>query len=235
LTYGNLFKETSHYRGEVVHVEGRLRRLRRWDPPAQGVAEGMRAYYEGWIFLSTDLYGPNAPLCIIFTELPDGLETAEKMERNVAFDGYLFKRYAYQSGDAKAGHHREAPMLIGHAPVVQGGELAEISPTVLFSPLMTGVLLFIGAAILLIVFLGWWWQRGDHQVRHRLADASARRFVEGVSENVAALPVETVPSGITAQTPDQTGDRGPRLEEEKDRPSSSIPGPRSSILDPPPN
>jgi hypothetical protein len=206
LAYVNLFNETSHHRGEVVHVEGRMRRLIRYDPPAQGVAVGMRDYFEGWIF-NPDLYGPNGAICIIFTELPDGLQPAEKMDRRVAFDGYLFKRYAYKSGDArKATQHREAPLLIGHAPVVRAALPEEASPTVLFTPLMLGVLVFIGAALVLIVFLGWWFGRGDHKVHHRLADASAQRFVDELAAQEAAaaaqaatpVPAGPAPTGITA-------------------------------------
>jgi hypothetical protein len=225
LAYVNLFKETALYRGEVVHVEGRMRRLVRYTPPAGGVAAGMRAYYEGWIF-NPDLYGPSAAVCVLFTELPEGLDPAEKMDKRVAFDGYLFKRYAYQSGDVKAGKHREAPLLIGHAPIVKE-DPAELSPTATFGPLMYAVLIFFGVAILGVILLGWWLQRGDRQMHHRLADASARRFVEEVDENNrAAIAAEPVPMALPVNPDEKSNGNGhpqPEVRSQKSEVSKDSP------------
>jgi hypothetical protein len=245
LGYANLFNETSHHRGEVVHVEGRMRRLIRWDPPAQGVAVGMRDYYEGWIF-NPDLYGPNGAVCVIFTELPDGLQPAEKMDRRVAFDGYLFKKYAYKSADArKTTQHREAPLLIGHAPVVRDlvGDV-EASPTVLFTPLLLGVLIFIGTALALIIFLGWWFGRGDQKVHHRLADAAAQRFVDELAgqdapplaELANPPPTGPAPTGITAGPEEKNNGNGHQESGVRSQESGAgpllPPGPRPLASDP---
>jgi hypothetical protein len=196
LGYSNLFHDTRMYRGEVVHVEGRMRRLTRRDTAMPNlVAEGIHAYFEGWIF-NPDLYGPRATVCVLFTELPEGLAPAEKMDRRVAFDGYLFKRYRYESADAKAGHAREAPLLIGHAPVVGKVEAGvESSPTAMLSPLMYGLLIFFGAAILLVILLAWWLQRGDQRVHRQLADASAQRFVDQIADEVGPASLRVEPGG----------------------------------------
>jgi hypothetical protein len=236
LAYTNLFNETAQHRGEVVHVEGRMRRLIRYEPPAQGVAVGMREYFEGWIF-NPDLYGPSGAVCVIFTELPEGLQPAEKMDRRVAFDGYLFKRYAYKSGDArKATQHREAPLLIGHSPVVRP-DAAEMSPTVTLTPLLIGVLVFIGVALLGVIFLGWWLQRGDHKVHHRLADAAAQRFVDELNAEAARasdpaplVPAGPAPTGITARPEEMSnGHHQPEVRGERP-PADSEPGTRNPEL-----
>jgi hypothetical protein len=60
LTYAQVFAEPRLYRGEVMHIEGRLARLARLDPPAAAQAGGVGDLYEAWIF--HDAYGLN-PFC----------------------------------------------------------------------------------------------------------------------------------------------------------------------------
>src|SRR5439155_7593130 len=54
LTFAHLFgPERAKYRGELVHVEGRLRLLRRYDPPESlpEEVEKITDLYEGWVFI----------------------------------------------------------------------------------------------------------------------------------------------------------------------------------------
>src|SRR5713226_353770 len=113
LTYANLFYESKLCRGKVVHFEGRLRRLIRFEPPGETKLDGVTDQYEGWVF-DPEIYGAN-PVCVVFTELPAGLEPRDKLDVRVSFDGYYFKKYRYKAAD----NWRDAPLLIGHTIIVK--------------------------------------------------------------------------------------------------------------------
>jgi hypothetical protein len=174
VTFVHLFEDPELYRGEVVHVEGRLTRLRRFEPTLEDRAQGIENVYEGWIF-DPDLYGAN-PMCLVFTDLPGGLQVGEKVDTPVAFDGYFFKRYRYKAGDG----WRDSPLLIGHSPVLlakqaaqpeeRGGGLTQNLITVFLSLLVGTVLVTVG--------LTWWYRRGDRHVRRRLAGTHEIDFKE---------------------------------------------------------
>src|SRR5260370_815927 len=124
VTFAHLFEEPSKYRGQVVHIEGRLGRLRRFDAPRIAVRQGVPVLYEGWIF--GDAYFSN-PYCVIATAVPKSIPLwqieqgktgqpkriwrGETLNHRVSFDGYFFKRYRYKAGDG----WRDPPLLIGPA------------------------------------------------------------------------------------------------------------------------
>jgi hypothetical protein len=175
LTYVHLFNEPSKYRGEVVHVEGRLKRLLKIDSPADARQAGVENLYEGWMF--SDLYGAN-PTCLLFTELPPGVKPGETVEYRIAFDGYFFKRYRYKAADNyKANEFRDAPLLIGKSfvltePIAVAAEAGWAESLV---PVFVALL---GGTLALIAGTTWWFRRSDKQVRSRLEGARAVTFVE---------------------------------------------------------
>ena len=176
LTYGHLFNEPRKYRGEVVHFAGRLKRVRRFDPPLMLVQAGVKDLYEGWLF-SSQVYGAN-PVCLVFTELPPGLKVAEETSDAVSFDGYFFKKYRYAAGDTGPGQAREVPLVIGHAPVVEeaaGTETVGTAWTWSHSMLVAVMGLVLGTLALGFI-LTWWFRHSDNRVRRRLA-AAPREFV----------------------------------------------------------
>src|SRR5262249_32086288 len=65
LTFAHLFEEPSKYRGQLIHVEGLLRRLRKFDTARLAAKEGVPVLYEGWIF---DADHGNNPYCVIVSE-----------------------------------------------------------------------------------------------------------------------------------------------------------------------
>src|SRR5205814_1139288 len=93
-----LTKPLTH-RGVVVHLEGDLRRLRRYDPPLMAQLNGIDNLYEGWVFEKDS----GDPWCIVFPELPTTnageppLEVGERLNRPISFDGYFFKAYGYNN------------------------------------------------------------------------------------------------------------------------------------------
>jgi hypothetical protein len=173
LTFAHLWEEPAKYRGQVVHIEGRLRRLRRFDAPRQAADEGVPTIYEGWIF--GDVYNSN-PYCVIVTEIPSSIPVREKIDdRWVAFDGYFFKRYRYQAGDSL----REAPLLIGRSMTLRSAPAeAEESPWSVSNLLGPAILASILATVLLVIGLSLWFRRGDRQFRSQLRKTSDARFVE---------------------------------------------------------
>src|SRR5262249_39498868 len=106
LTYAHLFEEPEKYRGEVVHYQGRLKRVRQFDAP-EFIRDYLPVIYECWLF-DLKVYGAN-PLGVLVTELPRGVPVKEQLDIPVTVDGYFFKRWRYQAGDG----WRDAPLLIG--------------------------------------------------------------------------------------------------------------------------
>ncbi|MBY0522149.1 MAG: hypothetical protein K2R98_02050 [Gemmataceae bacterium] len=113
VTYAQLYEDPGKYRGEPIHIAGRLRRLVKMDAPKGLANDGIKTLYEGWIFPEDD--GTN-PYAVIFTELPNGVETGEKTFYRVTCDAYFFKRYRYKSVNNDT---RDAPLLIGRTFALQ--------------------------------------------------------------------------------------------------------------------
>jgi hypothetical protein len=170
LTFAHLFgPERAKYRGELVHVEGRLRLLRRYDPPdtLRDGAWHISDLYEGWVFIED--YGKN-PYCVVVTELPGGLKPAEKLDLPVAVDAYFFKRYLYGARDGR----RLSPLLIGRTitPLAEpagqtGGNVVWAVPGAVLAATF-GVIGLTAAAGIAVV---WWFRRQDGWVRARLQRA----------------------------------------------------------------
>jgi hypothetical protein len=172
LTFAHLFEEPGKYRGQVVHIEGRLKRLRRFDAPRLAAKQGVPVIYEGWIF--GDAYFSN-PYCVLATANPDSIPLGDTIEHQVSFDGYFFKRYRYKAGDG----WRDAPLLIGHAvreraapnPASDtGGSFAAL--------LLPGLIAVVGATVLLVLCLNWWFRRSDRHIRPYMDLTRNARFVE---------------------------------------------------------
>jgi hypothetical protein len=175
LTFAHLFEEPWKYRGEVVHFEGQLTRIRRFDPPRffKGGAYGIDNLYEGWIF-SVDTNYVN-PLVAMFTELPPGLTVKEKTDKMVSLDGYFFKKFRYKDGEGKT---RDAPLLIGRTvrllktpPAI--GSVASFSKV-----LGTAFLGVLAVLVILTVALTWWYRKGDRRIHSVLAAAKPAVFTE---------------------------------------------------------
>src|SRR5437667_22632 len=67
VNWADMFREPWKFRGQVIPVSGKLKRLRRLDAPLPLQKEWIKVVYEGWVFTPT--YGSN-PVCVIFPDLP---------------------------------------------------------------------------------------------------------------------------------------------------------------------
>ncbi len=174
LTYAQVFAEPATYRGQVMHIQGRLGRLSRLDPPPLAQAQGVSDLYEAWIF--HDAYGLN-PFCALFTELPPALRDClgEKQlpqrDIEVAFDGYFYKKFRYKAADSKANTARDAPVFMGRTLQVLRLPAAAPEPDE-WGNHVIGV--FVGAVAVVIVAgitLTWWFRHSDSRVHRRLRAA----------------------------------------------------------------
>jgi hypothetical protein len=170
----HLWEEPTKYRAAIIHVEGILRRVRRYDPPRISRKDGVENLYEGWLTEA----GDNRNLwCLIFTDLPAGLEVGEKLQQEVAFDGYFFKLYAYPvEGEGGKKKWDAGPLLIGHAPVLKRPQPQDNATWSMTETLLPAFLGFVAAVIVLSLVVGWWFRRSDQRVRQRLAAARQPGF-----------------------------------------------------------
>jgi hypothetical protein len=171
LTYAHLFEEPAKYRGQIVHIEGRLRRLRKFDTNQEAANACVPVQYEGWIF---DEHAYGNPYCVVITKLPAGLELGDDIHHEVAFDGYFFKRYRYKAGDGL----RDAPLLIGRTLIVRPSAQGEPEAALSIPDwLLWSFLSLLIATFLVGIGLAWVFRRGDRQVRSRLEQNRNARFV----------------------------------------------------------
>jgi hypothetical protein len=172
LTYAQVFAEPGRYRGQVVHVEGKLKRLARLEPPLEARAQGVGDLYEAWIF--NDGYGLN-PFCALFTQLPAPLrdlvgENKIKSAVEVTFDGYFYKKFRYKAGDSRERTARDAPVFIGRTLAVPAAPPPEAPPPDDWGNQMMAVFVgIIAAAVAVVAGMTWWYRRTDERVRRRLA------------------------------------------------------------------
>ena len=123
--------QRKQYRGKVIPLEGELLRLRKIETPFQARPIGrpqVEWFYEGWVQT-----GGDTPVCVLFTDLPKGVEPNEiaKQHRFIRFNGYYLKRHRYPVGknpDPKARDKyiwRLAPFMIAPTFTVTTAPVAE--------------------------------------------------------------------------------------------------------------
>jgi hypothetical protein len=180
VTFAHMYSQTDRYRGKVIHLEGQLHRVVKYDEVPRGARDrGVLELYEGWIFLPTV---KSRPVCVIFPILPEGLEPADRMNRRVAFDGYLIYLYRYRSARDRD-PDLDTPLLIG--PTVRLEAEPPTADRPLASPaLIIGFISFVAAVVLLVVGLSWWFRRGDRQVRDHLTRMQAQRTVQMLEDDL---------------------------------------------------
>jgi len=192
LTYVHVYEQPDKYRGEIIHISGRLKRLISFDAPRSLERDGVKSLYEAWIF-PEEMY--SNPYCVVFTELPSTIKTGEDIKYQVECNAYVFKRYRYKAkGDASHSEiTRLCPLLLARSislqpiPAAPPGE-SEIW-TSGFAP--TLMILIVGLVVL-IIGLNWWFRRGDQVVRSRLPKTT---FVEPVHGEEPENPLQNQPSG----------------------------------------
>jgi hypothetical protein len=168
LGFRQLFENPEKYRGEVVHVEGRLRLVQRWEPPLMAREAGVPLMYEAAIF---DAASGDNPYIVFVMEAPEGVPLEQKVNEPATFDGYFYKKWRYKALDStKPTEYREAPLLIGRSLKVQKGAAATPPEEVLGWTTLLGVSLVavLSVAVVVMFALAFWLRRGDARVHDKL-------------------------------------------------------------------
>ena len=186
VTIADLMNEPRKHRGQVIHFEGEVRRIRHLDPPPMLEAKDIRDLYECWVF--DRQYGAN-PVCLVCSELPEGVTPGEKLKLMGSFDAYFFKVYGYESADSKPGHTREAPLFLGRSFQLPAHAKPGCEATTRSSGWKSWLVILLGFILctFALAFLGhWWFHRADRRVRARIREVRTREFVEpGGSQGTA--------------------------------------------------
>ena len=174
----NLFRPIRQdYLRELLHFEGKLRLVLEMKPTDElKDLEGVTHLYEAWITPR----GSDKFAVLVVTDLPEGIKPGEDQTANVAFDGYFFKMFHYESREPKdrakpdeKQWHR-APMFIGRT----FDATAPDPPVQTYSPMMlAGVVSGLGAIGLFALVMGLWFRKGDRKIQAGARD----RLHQGVS------------------------------------------------------
>ncbi|TWT86817.1 hypothetical protein Mal64_36470 [Pseudobythopirellula maris] len=167
-----LYGAIASLRGELILLEGAVRRAVRVACPEAAARWGVDHYYE------LELYAPdsqNLPVVFCVPRLPAGFPLGERINQPVRMPGFLLKQWAYRTrrpADGGVEDRRQfAPLLIGAAPI----PLAAPAATGSFAGAVMG-----GMAVLAIASL--WavnrkWAQSDKRRRAAtLAEATAPDF-----------------------------------------------------------
>jgi hypothetical protein len=198
VTFDHLWRNPGEYRGEIVPVTGRMIRFRRWPTPSRAKASGIESVYEAWVVGETP---KRNPYCILFTDLPAGMEEKETMDHPVRFYGYYIKKFRYQADKADRMTH----LLIG--PTIYPETVPPPPPPAM--PFSRFVLFGIAGGSLALLFaivaMGLWFRRGDRAIHSKLA-AMREKSLNLSDDEAGASPEQT------SEGPDAGEPGGPRSE-----------------------
>lgn len=157
------------YLRELLHVEGRLVRLRKLQATERlRDTSTIKEVYEGWIYHENE---HQHPMVVVFTDLPPDIKTGELLSYRVSFDGYYFKLLAYQAKEKdKEGKPvwRVTPLLIGKSiqSVETGATMWSMENS--FVP---AVLLVVGVVLSSAFGMTFWFRRADKKIRQEMQAA----------------------------------------------------------------
>lgn len=96
LTLALLLDDPDRYRGEIVLLRGRLRRLIQYPAPENG--EGIPVLYEGWLYTAD---GAQFPYTLIFASPPADIPTGSAIHVSVEVVGYFLGWWRFTTGEGK--------------------------------------------------------------------------------------------------------------------------------------
>lgn len=161
--FSNLLADVRRdYFRDLMYFRGTIRLLQPLKPTDElRDLDGIAQLYELWMVPD----GYSNLLCLVVSELPDGVTTGADLHQRAAFDAYYFKHYHYESGQKKPDGKNQwmsAPLFLGRSfeplPPLDDGPAFTGS-------LLAGVLGGLSAVVLVAVGLGLWFRRGDRRVR----------------------------------------------------------------------
>ncbi len=169
LTFADLFLDGRRdFKLDLVKFEGRLILLTKVKPSEKLLAAGVETAYEGWIVPKDDPSGH--PICVFFTDPPEGIEPTGRVNKWVSFAGYSFKLLRYESGEQDKKDQnkhvvKRAPLLLGRAVI---SRTDPESRSVSWSEFVTGTTLVIVVVLAFALGVSWWFRRGDRVARQEI-------------------------------------------------------------------
>jgi hypothetical protein len=162
------YKGQRDYKLDLVKFEGRLVKLEKLKPSAKLLAAGLEAAYEGWIVPKDEPSGN--PICVAFTDLPEGVEASGSVNKWVTFAGYSFKLLQYRSAerdkdDPTKNVIKRAPFLLGRGIILRPDpDGRPVSWTDFANVALAVVVGLLG----FVVVVGWWFRRGDRRAKREI-------------------------------------------------------------------
>jgi hypothetical protein len=173
--FENLFHEIRQdYLRELIHMEGQLALVTSMKATDElRDQSGLENLYEAWVFAK----GTNKLVCVVLSELPEGITLGENQNVRVVFDAYYFKLWHYESRkvkdpakDPEKKEWQRAPLFLGKTFDVTGSADAESTYT---PGMLYGLVGGLAALVLAGLGIGLWFRRGDRHIR-----AAARQKLE---------------------------------------------------------
>ncbi|MGD9647992.1 MAG: hypothetical protein AB7U73_19930, partial [Pirellulales bacterium] len=149
VTFAQLFRQPSAYRGRVIDLVGTVRQAIEKDAPAN--RQGIKSYYQ--LSLQPE-DNPASPIVIYCLTLPPEFPVGAKINVPVRLTGIFFKRWVYQAGDTI----RLAPLVLAATVDWQPNPLAGDTKMVA-KPIPYWLIGATIAASLLFVAVLWTWGR----------------------------------------------------------------------------
>jgi hypothetical protein len=169
LKFHMLFDEARRdYKLDLVKFEGRLIKLDKTKASEKLLEAGVEFIYEGWIVPKDEPSGN--PICVVFTDPPDGIEPTGRVNKWVSFAGYSFKLLKYTSGERNAKDPNKyddklAPLLLGRAVIERPDPDGR---SVSWGDFFTGSVAIITLVLGFAVGVAWWFRRGDRKAKQEI-------------------------------------------------------------------
>ncbi len=103
VSFVQLFRQSSDYRGHLVRLRGTVRGAFPLWPPKNDY--GIDRYYQVWLFPDDN---PAMPVVLFCLDLPEEFPTGMELEERAEVVGFFFKRLAYEATDTL----RTAPAVL---------------------------------------------------------------------------------------------------------------------------
>lgn len=186
IVYADLINDIRReYLRKLIHVEGRLVRLRERNASEYLRHSDTEVIYDAWLYFENQR---ESPINIAFTQLPEGMEVGERLNYQVSVDGYYFKLMAYESNEKdEKGKKvwRVAPLLVAIKPNLLTSNRDGWSWSGI-APLIMGV---VGIVMLAAIGMAIWFRRGDRRTREKVRETMLTKNPFDESQGPIAGPV----------------------------------------------
>ncbi|MBX9788312.1 MAG: hypothetical protein K2Y37_05310 [Pirellulales bacterium] len=161
VTFAQLFRQSSAYRGRVIDLVGTARRV--VEKPAPANDQGIERYYQVWLRPDDN---PASPIVIYCLALPPNFPIGQDIDEPVRVTGIFFKRWVYQASDTI----RLAPLVLAGTLDWRPNPLANARKTDA-EPIPIWIIGATAAASLVVVAVLWKFGRRDSKYSETLIAA----------------------------------------------------------------